>query len=78
MHILYKPRFLGMVLTFMLFQYPFEVGETVWVVKPDYRAPLGEFRIVKAHPDDFFELVRGSDNQPHTELIAGKDLRRGV
>lgn len=50
----------------------------MWIVKPGYRAPLGEFRIVKAHPDNMYELVRASDNAPHSELVQGKDLRREV
>lgn len=57
-------------------QYPFEVGDIVWIVKPEYRAPYGPFSIVKAHPDDKFELVKESDNSAHDELVEGKHLRR--
>ncbi|RBR26061.1 uncharacterized protein FIESC28_01089 [Fusarium coffeatum] len=58
--------------------FPLEIGETVWIVKPGYRAPLGEFRITKAHPNDMFELQSCATNAAHTELVAGKDLRRNV
>ena len=57
-------------------KFPFEIDETVWIVKPEYRAPLGEFRISKAHPNDRFELVKVSDNSVHPELVEGKFLRR--
>jgi hypothetical protein len=50
----------------------------VWIVKPGYRVPLGEFRIFKAHPNNMYELVRSSDDTPHSELVEGKDLRRHV
>ena len=50
----------------------------MWIVRPEYRAPLGEFLIVRAHPNDFYELVRRSDNTPHPELIEGKYLRRDI
>ena len=50
----------------------------MWIVKPEYRAPLGEFRIVKAHPNDVFELARCSDNAPHSERVEGKELRRSL
>lgn len=59
-------------------QFPFEKDEVVWIVKPEYRAPLGEFRIAKAHPDDTYELVRCSDNTLHSELVEGKHLRRNI
>ena len=67
----------SVVLTKLLLQFPFEVGEIVWIMKPGYRAPLGEFRIVKAHPDNMYELVK-SDDTPHSELVEAKDLRRHV
>lgn len=59
-------------------EFPFEKDEVVWIVKPEYRAPLGEFSIVRAHPDDLYELVRRSDNTPHPNLIEGKYLRRNI
>ncbi|KAF5012411.1 hypothetical protein FDECE_1540 [Fusarium decemcellulare] len=58
--------------------FPFETGEIVWILKPGYRAPLGEFRIQKAHPDDMFELVSCATNATHPELVEGKHLRRNV
>lgn len=57
-------------------KFPFETGETVWIVKPEYRAPLGEFQILKAHPNDKFELLKISDNTIHHEHVDGKFLRR--
>jgi hypothetical protein len=48
----------------------------VWIVKPTYRSPLGEFCITKALPDDKFELVKVSDGSLHPELVDSKDLRR--
>jgi len=47
--------------------YPFEVGESVWIMKPAYRAllALGEFRITKALPDDKFELGKVSGGSLH-------------
>jgi hypothetical protein len=57
-------------------KYPFEIGETVWIVKAEYRAPLGEFRISQAHPNDMFELVKISDNSVHPELVEAQYLRR--
>ena len=62
----------------VVLQFPFEKDEVVWIVKPEYRAPMGEFRIVKAHPNDKYELVRLSDNTPHSILVEGKHLRRDI
>ncbi len=45
-------------------------------MKPEYRAPLGAFYISKALPDDYFELVKVSDNIIHPEIIEGKFLSR--
>ncbi|KAI9653539.1 MAG: hypothetical protein M1821_007047 [Bathelium mastoideum] len=56
--------------------FPFEVGDTVWVVKPEYRAPLGEFKINRACPNDTFELLKVADGSIHTELVEGKYLTR--
>lgn len=56
----------------------FEVGERVWILKPGYRAPLGEFQIVKALADDKFELIRCSDSTKYREPVEGKHLRRYV
>jgi hypothetical protein len=53
-----------------------ENGDVVWIVKPEYRAPLGEFIIVKAHPNPRFELIRKTDMSPHTKLAEEKYLRR--
>ena len=77
-HQLFIHRMVTVALTELLLQFPFEQGEIVWIVKPGYRAPLGEFRIVKAHPNNMYELVRSSDDTPHSELVEGKDLRRHV
>jgi hypothetical protein len=57
-------------------KFPLEVGETVWIVKPEFRAPVGEFRVSKAHPNDRFELVNMSDNTVYPELVEGKFLHR--
>jgi len=57
-------------------KFPFEIGETVWIVKAEYRAPLGEFCISRAHSNDMFELVKISDDTVHPELVEGKYLRR--
>lgn len=56
--------------------YPFELGDTVWIVKPEYRTPLGEFIIMKAHPNKYFELARKADRVPHPELVAETHLTR--
>jgi hypothetical protein len=48
----------------------------VWIVKPEYRAPLGEYIITKAHPHDCFELRKKSDNTTHPELVEAKHLTR--
>ncbi|KAF5971701.1 serine threonine kinase [Fusarium coicis] len=58
--------------------FPFEIGETVWIVQPGYRAPRGEFRITKVHPDDLFELVDCATNVVHPDLVEGKYLRRDI
>ncbi|MCJ1469372.1 hypothetical protein MMC07_008005 [Pseudocyphellaria aurata] len=57
-------------------EFPFETNEIVWIKKPEHRTPMGEFRIVQAHPNDKYELVRCSDNTLHSELIEGKHLLR--
>jgi hypothetical protein len=57
-------------------QFPFEIGDTVFIVKPGFRSPLGEFIIAAAHADDKFELKLKSDNSPYDELVEGKYLRR--
>ena len=57
-------------------QFPLEIGDTVWVKKPGYRAPLGEFRIVKAHPQNMFELVVKSTGVAHSELVEGRYIMR--
>ncbi|CAM1506161.1 Fc.00g058020.m01.CDS01 [Cosmosporella sp. VM-42] len=59
-------------------EYPLELGELVWIVKPEFRAPLGQFRITTAHEDDKFELIRCSDNQPYPQLVEGKYLKRTI
>ncbi|KAK4695584.1 hypothetical protein P7C71_g2193, partial [Lecanoromycetidae sp. Uapishka_2] len=59
-------------------EFPLEKGDVVWIVKPEYRAPLGEFRITKAHPNDKYELVRCSDNILHCDLVEGKHLCRNI
>ena len=59
-------------------QFPFEKGDVVWIMKLEYRAPLGKFRITKAHPNDRYELFRCSDNTIHSELVEGKHLRRNI
>lgn len=56
--------------------YPFEIGETVWIVKAEYRAPSGEFRISKAHPNNMFELVKILDNPVYPDLVEAQYLRR--
>ncbi|KAI1174284.1 hypothetical protein F4777DRAFT_390146 [Nemania sp. FL0916] len=56
--------------------YPLEVGEIVWIVKPEYRAPFGPFTIHKACSDDTFQLVKRSHNTFHPELVQGKYLKR--
>ncbi len=48
----------------------------MWLFKIGYRAPLGQFRITEAHPDDKFELVDCADNTTYAELVAGSDLKR--
>jgi hypothetical protein len=53
-----------------------EVGETVWIVMPEYRTPLGEFVITKAHPNNYFELARKADRVPHPELVEEVHLTR--
>ncbi|KAG9502106.1 hypothetical protein J7337_007822 [Fusarium musae] len=62
----------------LLPKFPFEIGETVWIVQPGYRAPRGEFRITKVHPDDLFELVDCANNVMHPDLVEGKYLRRDI
>ncbi|KAF5705718.1 serine threonine kinase [Fusarium mundagurra] len=58
--------------------FPFELGEIVWIVQPGYRAPRGEFRITKVHPDDLFELVDCATNIVHPDLVEGQYLRRDI
>ncbi|KAF5586114.1 serine threonine kinase [Fusarium pseudoanthophilum] len=62
----------------LLPEFPFEIGETVWIVQPGYRAPRGEFRITKVHPDDLFELVDCATNVVHPDFVEGKYLRRDI
>ncbi|KLP18821.1 Uncharacterized protein LW94_5008 [Fusarium fujikuroi] len=62
----------------LLPKFPFEIGETVWIVQPGYRAPRGEFRITKVHPDDLFELVDCATNIAHPDLVEGQYLRRDI
>ncbi|KAF5589968.1 serine threonine kinase [Fusarium pseudocircinatum] len=59
-------------------KFPFEIGETVWIVQPGYRAPRGEFRITKVHPDDLFELIDCATNIVHPDLVEGQYLRRDI
>ncbi|KAK4448748.1 hypothetical protein QBC34DRAFT_406668 [Podospora aff. communis PSN243] len=56
--------------------FPFEIGETVWVFKAGYRALLGPFRIVRAHAANRFELVTLPGGVVYPELVDGGDLRR--
>jgi hypothetical protein len=58
--------------------FPFEIGDTVWIMKPGYRAPLGEFRITKAYANDMFQLESCATSVAHPELVAGNDLRRNI
>jgi hypothetical protein len=37
---------------------------------------LGEFIIMKAHPNKYFELARKADRVPHPELVAEAHLTR--
>ncbi|GKU05761.1 serine threonine protein kinase [Fusarium langsethiae] len=60
---------------FICNDFPFEIGDTVSIMKPGYRAPLGEFRITKAYANDMFQLESCATNVVHPELVAGKDLR---
>ena len=60
----------------LLSQFPFEKGELVWVVKPTFRAPLGEFRISKAFPNETFELIKLSDNTVYPEKVEKRFLKR--
>ena len=48
----------------------------MWIVKPGYRAPLGEFVITKAHPDNVFALEKKGSGVAHYELVEAKHLRR--
>jgi hypothetical protein len=57
-------------------KFPFEVGEKVWIVKPEWRAPLGEFSITKAHANEKFELVKISNNTLYPELVEKGFLSR--
>ncbi|KAI0157386.1 hypothetical protein GGR57DRAFT_461743 [Xylariaceae sp. FL1272] len=54
--------------------FPLEVGDTVWVTKPGNRAPMGEFVIVKSHPQDTFELAVKSTGVAHSELVERKHI----
>lgn len=56
--------------------FPFEKGETVWIFKPGFRAPLGEFIIVQALPNDMYELANKATNTPHTEHVERQHLKR--
>lgn len=66
----------NLLVTDICFKFPFEINEIVWIVKPAFRAPLGEFRISKAVLDDKFELIKVSDNTLYPEEVEGKYLRR--
>lgn len=57
-------------------EYPFELGDTVYIVRPDWRAPLGPFYISKALPNSEFELVHISDDVPYGEAVEEKLLYR--
>ena len=57
-------------------KFPFEIGDTVYIVKPGFRSPLGEFVITAAYADDKFELKWKSNDSQYDELVEGKYLRR--
>jgi hypothetical protein len=57
-------------------QYPFEIDEIVWIVQPGLRAPMGEFRITAALPNNQFRLVKVDDGIEYPNPIESRYLRR--
>lgn len=60
----------------LILQYPFEIGDIVWLLASNLRAVVGEYRIVDALPNDEFELEKVDDGTPYPTPVEGKYLRR--
>jgi hypothetical protein len=67
---------MGKIPNIKIVQYPFEVGDIVWLLSSNLRAVLGEYRITNALPNDEFELVRLDTGTPHHTPVQGKYLKR--
>ena len=59
-----------------MFEYPFEIGETVYILKPSSRAAIGPFEITKALSDHRFELKDMASGELHSEEVDARYLRR--
>ena len=58
------------------FQFPYEIGETVRVLKPSFRAPLGPYKVNRALADHRFELKEEESGAIHAEEVEARFLRR--
>ena len=57
-------------------QYAFEKGEIIWLLAPNLRAVLGEYKITRALEHDKFELENANDGTPHPGPVEGRFLSR--
>lgn len=57
-------------------EFPFEIGETVWILKPSFRAPLGPYKINRALVNNKFELKEETNGAIYAEEVEARFLRR--
>lgn len=60
----------------MTVKFPFEIGETVYILKPSFRAAIGPFEILRALSNHRFELKDLNTGMLHTEEVEARFLRR--
>lgn len=57
-------------------QFPYEIGETVWILKPSFRAALGPYKINRALANHRFELKEEGSGVIYAEEVEARFLRR--
>ena len=56
-------------------QWILDVGDVVWISLPTGRPP-GQYKIVEAHPDDYFSLESVNTGTPYPDQVKGSCLIR--
>lgn len=57
-------------------EFPYEIGETVWILKPSFRAALGPYKINRALANHRFELKEEGSGVIYAEEVEARFLRR--